>query len=89
MSCQGIVETKAGVSGYRQTQENLEKVSTMKSEFDEVKGRTLEDMSEMVRRLHAEIAERRNTLAPILRELRPLRESVQVIGWWEIDESQA
>ncbi|XP_025079923.1 intraflagellar transport protein 81 homolog [Pomacea canaliculata] len=73
----GIVETKAGVSGYRQTQENLEKVSTMKSEFDEVKGRTLEDMSEMVRRLHGEIAERRNTLAPILRELRPLRESVQ------------
>lgn len=74
------METKAGVSGYRQTQENLEKVSTMKSEFDEVKGRTLEDMSEMVRRLHGEIAERRNTLAPILRELRPLRESVQVIG---------
>ena len=75
---QGIVEEKAGVAGYRQTQENLEKVSATKSELDDVKGRTLEDMSEMVRRLHAEIAERRNVLAPILREIRPLRERVQV-----------
>ena len=75
---QGIVEEKAGVAGYRQTQENLEKVSATKSELDDVKGRTLEDMSEMVRRLHSEIAERRNVLAPILREIRPLRERVQV-----------
>ncbi|KAK7480473.1 hypothetical protein BaRGS_00028290 [Batillaria attramentaria] len=73
----GVVESKAGVSGYRQTQEDLEKVSAQKSELDEVKGRTLEDMSEMVRRLHAEIAERRNTLAPVLRVIRPLRERVQ------------
>lgn len=75
----GVVESKAGVTGYRQTQEDLEKVSTMKSELDEVKGRTLEDMSEMVRRMHAEIAERRNTLAPVLRQIRPLRERVQEI----------
>ncbi|KAL8567199.1 hypothetical protein ACOMHN_046609 [Nucella lapillus] len=73
----GIVEEKAGVTGYRETQENLEKVSATKSELDEVKGRTLEDMSEMVRRMHAEIAERRNVLAPVLREIRPLREKVQ------------
>ena len=72
------MEKKAGVAGYRETQENLEKVSATKSELDEVKGRTLEDMSEMVRRMHAEIAERRNVLAPILREIRPLRERQQV-----------
>ncbi|GFR67031.1 intraflagellar transport protein 81-like protein [Elysia marginata] len=63
--------------GYRETQDELEKVSSKKSELDELKGRTLDDMSEMVRRLHAEIADRRNTLAPILREIRPLREKVQ------------
>lgn len=73
-----MLEKKKGVAGYRETQEELEKVSSMKSELDEMKGRTLDDMSEMVRRLHAEIADRRNTLAPILREIRPLREKVRV-----------
>ncbi|XP_005106145.1 intraflagellar transport protein 81 homolog [Aplysia californica] len=72
-----VVERKKGVAGYRETQEELEKVSSIKSDLDEMKGRTLDDMSEMVRRLHAEIADRRNTLAPILREIRPLREKVQ------------
>ncbi|GFO11516.1 intraflagellar transport protein 81-like protein [Plakobranchus ocellatus] len=72
-----VLERKRGVAGYRETQDELEKVSSKKSELDEMKGRTLDDMSEMVRRLHAEIAERRNTLAPILREIRPLREKVQ------------
>ena len=73
-----MLERKRGVAGYRETQDELEKVSSKKSELDEMKGRTLDDMSEMVRRLHAEIADRRNTLAPILREIRPLREKVQV-----------
>lgn len=72
-----VLERKKGVAGYRETQEELEKVSHIKSDLDEVKGRTLDDMSEMVRRLHAEIADRRNTLAPVLREIRPLREKVQ------------
>lgn len=66
------------MAGYRETQEELEKVSSMKSELDEMKGRTLDDMSEMVRRLHAEVADRRNNLTPILREIRPLREKLQV-----------
>uniref|UniRef100_A0A8C5EGB2 Intraflagellar transport protein 81 homolog n=1 Tax=Gouania willdenowi TaxID=441366 RepID=A0A8C5EGB2_GOUWI len=37
-----------GISGYSNTQEELEKMSAMKSELDEKKGRTLDDMSEMV-----------------------------------------
>ncbi|XP_067669483.1 intraflagellar transport protein 81 homolog isoform X1 [Haliotis asinina] len=71
------VERKKGVEGYRQTQEDLEKVSSMKSEMDDFKGRTLDDISDMVRRLHTAIAEKRNTLAPVLRETRPLRERIQ------------
>ncbi|XP_046546796.1 LOW QUALITY PROTEIN: intraflagellar transport protein 81 homolog [Haliotis rubra] len=71
------VERKKGVEGYRQTQEDLEKVSSMKSEVDDFKGRTLDDISDMVRRLHTAIAEKRNTLAPVLRETRPLRERIQ------------
>lgn len=36
------------MSGYSYTQEELERVSALKSEVDEMKGRTLDDMSEMV-----------------------------------------
>ncbi|BFZ00683.1 hypothetical protein BsWGS_03721 [Bradybaena similaris] len=75
-----VLERKKGVAGYRETQEELEKVSSMKSELDEMKGRTLDDMSEMVRRLHAEVADRRNNLTPILREIRPLREKLQEVS---------
>lgn len=42
------VEAEKGISGYSDTQEELERVSAIKSELDEKKGRTLDDMSEMV-----------------------------------------
>ena len=48
MSFQAQIEAKKGVAGYHDTQEELEKVSTMKSELDDLKGKTLEDISEMV-----------------------------------------
>lgn len=44
-----IMEAEKGISGYSNTQEELERVSAIKSELDEKKGRTLDDMSEMVR----------------------------------------
>lgn len=50
LSCkkQQTVEAEKGISGYSNTQEELEKVSAIKSELDERKGRALGDMSEMV-----------------------------------------
>lgn len=42
------VEAEKGISGYSNTQEELERVSAIKSELDEKKSRTLGDMSEMV-----------------------------------------
>lgn len=42
------IEQKRGISGYSDTQEELERVSALKSEVDEMKGRTLDDMSNMV-----------------------------------------
>lgn len=42
------MEAEKGISGYSNTQEELEKVSAIKSELDERKGRALGDMSEMV-----------------------------------------
>uniref|UniRef100_A0A673LDH4 Intraflagellar transport protein 81 homolog n=1 Tax=Sinocyclocheilus rhinocerous TaxID=307959 RepID=A0A673LDH4_9TELE len=46
------LEAQRGISGYSDTQEELERVSAIKSELDEMKGRTLDDMSEMVK-LHS------------------------------------
>lgn len=45
---QQAIEDKKGISGYSYTQEELERVSAVKSEMDEMKGRTLDNMSEMV-----------------------------------------
>lgn len=71
---QSALENKKGVAGYRQTQEDLEKVSSVKSEYDDRKGKTLEDMSDMVTRMNRKIAEKKGALAPIIKELRPLRQ---------------
>ncbi|XP_071950346.1 intraflagellar transport protein 81 homolog isoform X2 [Antedon mediterranea] len=73
------LEAKKGISGYHDTQEELEKVSTMKSELDDMKGRTLEDISDMVHRLNSKIASKKSALAPVIKELRPMRQKHQEI----------
>ena len=45
----------------------LLQVSTVKSELDDMKGKTLEEMSEMVQRFHKKIAEKKSDLAPIIK----------------------
>ena len=72
-----ILEQKQGVQGYRQAQETLEQVSAAKSELDETKGRVLEEMSERVQQLHAAIATKKASLAPLIKEIRPLRQKHQ------------
>ncbi|KAF7656569.1 hypothetical protein LDENG_00039170 [Lucifuga dentata] len=83
-----IVEAQKGISGYSNTQEELERVSTIKSELDEKKGRTLDDMSEMVKKLNSMIAEKKSALAPMIKELRPLRQRRQEISQ-EYEEKKA
>ncbi|KAL2092766.1 hypothetical protein ACEWY4_012564 [Coilia grayii] len=68
------VEAQKGISGYSDTQEELERVSAIKSEVDEMKGRTLDDMSEMVKKLNSVIVDKKSALAPLIKELRPLRQ---------------
>ncbi|XP_020784019.2 intraflagellar transport protein 81 homolog isoform X1 [Boleophthalmus pectinirostris] len=68
------VEAERGIAGYSNTQEELERVSAIKSELDEKKGRTLDDMSEMVKKLNYMIAEKKEALSPLIKELRSLRE---------------
>ncbi|XP_069475660.1 intraflagellar transport protein 81 homolog [Ambystoma mexicanum] len=82
------IEQKRGISGYSDTQEELERVSALKSEMDEVKGRTLDDMSDMVKKLNAMIAGKKSALAPVIKELRPLRQRCQELTQ-EYDEKKA
>ncbi|NWS24285.1 IFT81 protein, partial [Polioptila caerulea] len=71
------IEEKKGISGYSYTQEELERVSAVKSEMDEMKGQTLDNMSEMVKKLNAMVAEKKASLAPVIKELRQLRQNCQ------------
>ncbi|CAB1319622.1 unnamed protein product [Coregonus sp. 'balchen'] len=73
------MEAQKGISGYSDTQEELERVSAIKSELDEMKGRSLDDMSEMVKKLNSTIVEKKSALAPIIKELRPLRQQCQEV----------
>ncbi|XP_053135625.1 intraflagellar transport protein 81 homolog isoform X2 [Hemicordylus capensis] len=71
------IEDKKGITGYSYTQEELERVSAVKSEVDEMKGRTLDNMSEMVKKLNAMVADKKSSLAPIIKDLRQLRRKCQ------------
>jgi len=73
------VEARHGVSGYRNTQDAIESISTMKSEFDSMKGRTLEDMADMVQQFNSKIASKKAALEPVLREVRSVRQQSQVV----------
>nr|XP_031525961.1 intraflagellar transport protein 81 homolog isoform X2 [Vicugna pacos] len=82
------IEEKKGVSGYSYTQEELERVSALKSEVDEMKGRTLDDMSEMVKKLNSLVSEKKSALAPVIKELRQLRQKCQELTQ-ECDEKKS
>ncbi|NXS92614.1 IFT81 protein, partial [Jacana jacana] len=81
------IEDKKGISGYSYTQEELERVSAVKSEMDEMKGRTLDNMSEMVKKLNTTVAEKKASLAPVIKELRQLRQKCQELTQ-ECDEKK-
>lgn len=61
------MEIQQGVRGFRQVKEELEGVSNEKAATDEIKSRTLEEMSAMVITLNSKINERKAKLAPLLR----------------------
>ena len=72
-----ILEKKKGVQGYRQTQEALEDVSVAKGEIDEQKGQALQAMSDTIEQLTAAIETKKAFLAPLIKEVRPLRQKHQ------------
>ena len=65
------------MKGYIQTQEALVKVSQMKASTDQMKGKTLEEISAIVQNINGMLKERKNRLAPQIKELRNVRQKYQ------------
>jgi len=67
------VAEEKGVAGFLDTRETIEKVSTLKGDVDQRKGAELDKMSRTVEQLNAAILEKKSSLAPLVKEVRPLR----------------
>jgi len=73
----GEAEARRGVEGYGDKQEAIEKISQQKAEVDDMKGRTLEEMSSVVGEINDKIKRRKHQLAPQIMKLRKLRTEVR------------
>lgn len=67
------LEAKKGVLGYRATQEKLEKASEEAANLDANKEQTLEEISAIVKGIKTKLHERKNQLAPQIKQLREVR----------------
>ena len=72
-----VLEEKKGVHGYRQAQETIEDVSAAKSQFDEQTGRKLMNITSAINELTSKIESKKASLAPLIKEVRPLRQQCQ------------
>nr|CAD7444863.1 unnamed protein product [Timema bartmani] len=77
---QSAEEMRHGVAGFQVARQKLEQVSVEKAAVDQEKGKTLEDISSLVQQLSQRIASKKAQLAPIIKELRPLREQHQELS---------
>jgi len=70
-------EQKAGVEGFTETVKQLEQVSEQTATLNETKGKTLEEISKIVTDINQALKERKNKLAPQIKELRAVRQRYQ------------
>ncbi|EAN97261.1 putative intraflagellar transport protein 81 [Trypanosoma cruzi] len=71
----GDLERKLGLQGYSRTVEALTKLTREKDTIEELKGKTLEELSRVVQDFTMAIRERRTKLAPLITELREVRQT--------------
>eukprot|EP00744_Colponema_vietnamica_P009485 GILI01013478.1.p1 GENE.GILI01013478.1~~GILI01013478.1.p1 ORF type:complete len:484 (-),score=209.06 GILI01013478.1:89-1456(-) len=71
------LEKKKGVAGYEDTQSELEKVSATNTQLNEEKEKTLEEYSRIVTDIQNQLKEKKNHLAPQIKELRLVRTRFQ------------
>merc|ERR1719446_1849689 len=73
------LESKRGVSNYTGTEKRMQEVSEAQASVNEVKGKTLEEISKIVTDINQALKERKNKLAPQIKELRAVRGEYQDI----------
>lgn len=66
-------------SRYTDTQDRLEKVSAASAGINQAKGRTLDEISQIVTDINSALKERKNKLAPQIKELRVVRQEYQEV----------
>eukprot|EP00742_Colponemidia_sp_Colp-10_P013822 GILJ01015643.1.p1 GENE.GILJ01015643.1~~GILJ01015643.1.p1 ORF type:complete len:523 (-),score=141.97 GILJ01015643.1:125-1693(-) len=78
------IEDKMGIRGYSDKAEDLNRVTDEKNAVEEVKGKTLEELSRIVQDTMVVIRDRRNKLTPQINELRGQRTAAaEVDQEWE------
>lgn len=73
------IERQRGVGGFRQAREKLEKVSATKADLDDLKGKTLEEMSAISKEIQKGIQARQSELKPLVSELQDYRKKKAAI----------
>jgi len=71
------MEAKKGVAGFNETKNKMEEVSEKMSQVNEMKGKTLAEISLVVTNINQTLKERKNRLAPQIKELRTVRQRFQ------------
>jgi intraflagellar transport protein 81 len=66
-------------AGQKDAESMLEKVSVVKSEVDKAKGKTLDQITEIVQQIKSKIMEKKNKLAPQIKALRAVRQNFQQV----------
>lgn len=77
----GDLESKLGLQGYGRTMEMISRLAEERDAVEELKGKTLEELSRVVQDFNLAIREGRNRLAPLISELRTVRQNAA-----EVDE---
>jgi intraflagellar transport protein 81 len=73
------IERQRGVGGFREAREQLEKVSATKADLDDVKGKTLEEMSAISKDIQRSIQARQAELKPLVSKLQDQRKKAAAV----------
>ena len=68
------LEKQRGIEGYRETQRQMIEMTEKTAEIDQLKGSTLEDISQMVEQITREFKNKQTQLQPLIQELKNVRQ---------------
>ena len=67
------LEKSKGISGYSAVEDQIQGVSELKEQLDNVKSKSLQELTALVQQIDAECKDKKNRLAPEIKKLRTLR----------------